>query len=350
MSWGIFTRLGATVAAGLVLVGCDSIRGSQEPITTSADLVNGAKGCMSDDIVLRQYNKKAWGDVADPKKPDGTKETDPTKTCPIGTASQREYRDMVIGYRLTAYNHRFREFSTELREAKVGIGLGAELLDAALDFAGAVFGSAGTKSILSAASGAANAGRNSVDVNVFYKQTLPAIVAKMEATRDTIILNIREKQQKSESEYPIDAALDDLTRVERSSSIERAIAAITEKTKTEADAADEKIREFKITRPLEMQEYLLSEPGRKRTAEFRAAYAKLNAEQAVLLGITKPAVENAKADKDIKDKFGSIDFSKLDATAKDNAYTAINMRWRAAQSQDELAKWEAAVNALVEKK
>ena len=341
-----FVRLvAATALLGFTVTGCDSIRGSQEPVTTSTDLFDYANGCMSDAVVLREYNSKAWESVLNKQAAPntgnlstdaaGNYSKDPKLVCPIGSLDRKQYRDMVIGYRIIIIDKRFDEFTKSLHVTKSGIGLGADILDAILDAAGTLFGSKGTKSILSAASGITNAGKDSFDVNIFFKKTVDALIAKMEANRDTVKAAIRKKQTGSDSEYSLDAAIDDLQRIQRAGSIDRAVADLTESAKREATEAQKNLDQVIIERTPADAGFIGSVAGRGYVKELLGLVTKLSDESAVNLAKNPPATSKS-ADAAAKLALNGNDIAKISPA---DAKALIRLRLSNAASKAELDKW-----------
>lgn len=222
MSWGILTRLGATVAVGLMVVGCDSIQGNQTPVFTAA-AENAAARKFDTATVVEEYFK-------------------------VGrTADQRaDYRDKIITLRMNAINTNYRAFVTELREARAGTGLAADGATTALGFLTVILGGAATKTALGAGVTAIGSAKGSFDKNVFYEQALAAVIAQMDAQRADITRDINLGMKLPASDYSLIFALDDLARLERAGSIESAIAGLTKDSKDKAKKAEDRSAEVKV--------------------------------------------------------------------------------------------------------
>lgn len=222
MSWGIFTRLGATVAAGLMVVGCDSIQGNQSPVFTAVD-ENAAARSITTEKAITEY-------FADSKSDE----------------QRKRYRDYVITLRLNAINTNYRVFITELREARAGSGLLADGTTTVLGLLTAVIGGAATKAALGAGTAAVGSAKGAFDKNVFYEKALAAIIAQMDTHRAIVGKSIADGMKLEADDYPLAFALDDLSRLERAGSVESAIAGITETAKASAKTAEDELARTKV--------------------------------------------------------------------------------------------------------
>ncbi len=317
MSGGIFTRLGAMVAVGLVLVGCDSIQGNQSPVFTAAEENAAARNITTSKVVEEYFQKDA--------------------------VKRQDFRDEIITRRMNAINTNYRVFITELREARAGTGLLADGTTTVLALLTAVIGGAGTKAALGAGTAAVGSAKGAFDKNVFYEKALAAVIAQMDTQRAIVTKEIRQGMKEPITNYPLISALDDLARLERAGSIESAIAGLTSAAERTARIEESKIQENTITRPAALAEYLVSPEGRKRAADFDAAMKKLSTDKIFTLAFTPP-VRNTLADELVKSNYGSVDVSKLsDADRKGISQDIVSRRYTASQSLEEMAAWEKAI-------
>lgn len=265
------------VTGGLVsaLTACDSFRGAQQPIDAPSTMVASAQRFSPDEAIVAFY---ASDDAA--RK----------------TLTRRQYRDQVVTLRLLAIDARYQAFVQELRGARAGVGLGADLITLVLGGLGTFVAGDTTKSVLAAGTAVVAGSRASFDKNLFYDQTLPAIVAQMDAERNKQLLVIRTGLSKAEDAYSLPDALFDLSQLERLGSIETAIKRITESATAQAKKTSDDLQTFSVTSSLENQKAILSTDGVKRRAALIQAVDKLDEAKAVQLAI-KPPVKNDAMDK-----------------------------------------------------
>jgi hypothetical protein len=209
------------------LAACDSFRGAQQPIDPPAVTVASATRFAPDEAILAFYS-------ADDISRRGL--------------SRRQYRDQVVTLRLLAIDARYQAFVQELRGARAGVGLGADLLTLVLGGLGTFIAGDATKSILAAGTATVAGARVSFDKNLFYDQTLPAIVAQMDAERNRQLLVIRAGLAKEEDSYSLPDAFFDLSQLERLGSIETAIKRITESATSQAKQTSDELQTFQRTK------------------------------------------------------------------------------------------------------
>jgi len=311
-----FTVLAPAMLA-LGLGACDSVRGWQEPIESTRMVVD--KYTIQDkatpiELLTKYYNERNPGQ------------------------GRKDFRDEYIDKRLIAINARFYHFTKEMREGKVGTGLGGDVVKLLLGAVGAVTGSAFTKSALNAASTAVTGATASFDKHVFYEAALPALIAQMNASRDTIILAIRNGQRKSAEEFSLADGLEHLQRLEQAGSIEDAIAKITAKATAAADAAKKDVLNADGASDAD-KKYLESAEGKQywdtvaRRADT-AGIAKIRAFAAK----APDSVNNAEADKKAADEIKRL------VTPTDPQYRGIvKDRIRLAKRKIELETWDKAL-------
>lgn len=309
-------KLLAPVLLALGLGACDSIRGWQEPIESTAPLVTANTRDSTAALLVEYY-----------------KESDPAK--------RKALRDLAIDQRLIAINARFYHFEKELREAKVGTGFGGDVIKLVLGAVGAVTGTAMTKSILSAASGGVTGATASFDKHVFYETALPALLAQMHATRDKVITAIRERQKTDVTQFSLGEGLELLQRVEQAGSIDAAISSITEKATKEAKDANAgvlAVNRVAIVRTPDDATYMASAEGRARVAKLLALVDKLDPVVAQKLALTPPVanvVNDATVDGEVKRANGNVSLAL--------ARRLLKYRLVYAAGSAELEKWEAVI-------
>jgi hypothetical protein len=306
-----------SASAGLTLLaGCDSFRGAQEPLEPPATQVASIARNYSVETTINAFYSP-----------------DPAARGGLG---QQDYRDKVVALRLIAIDARYQAFVQELRGARVGVGLGADIATLVLGGVGTFVGGSTAKSILAAATAVIAGSRISFDKNLFYDQTLPALLAQMDAERMTQLLVIRHGIAKPVATYTLPDALVDLEQLERLGSVETAIKKITETATAKAAIAAENLQRFTLTRSLTDQQFMTSADGLKLKDNLTKAIDSLDGAKAVALAL-RPPVRN-----DIADQAVSAMIPAGVAISPNQARFILRMRIQNAQGEKELQTWAAA--------
>lgn len=153
--------------------------------------------------------------------------------------SRRDYRDMVVAIYLSAVDAEFYEFRQQLSTSSKGSSLGLDLVVLALTGVAAVAKQSAVNELATAATVAGGA-RASIDKNLFFDKTLPALVAAMDAERARVRLAIAGKLELDEARYPMSAAFNDIYEYQLAGSIDRALSRVT--SVATSDAADAQAR------------------------------------------------------------------------------------------------------------
>lgn len=307
----------APFVLALALGACDSFRGWQEPLEATSTVVD--KYTIEQKSTPVELIQKYYRETA-------------------GQA-RRDFRDEYIDKRLIAINARFYHFIKELREGKVGTGLGGDVVKLVLGAVGAVTGSAMTKSVISAASGAVTGATASFDKHVFYETALPALIAQMTASRDTIILAIRNGQTKGTDEFSLANGLELLQRLEQAGSIEDAIAKITAKATADAAAAKKDVLNADGTTEAD-KAYLESDEGKAHKTRVIALVDKTSAAKARTFAEVAPSgVSNADADKKAEEELKKL----AAAPTVQQSRAIVKERVQRVKRKIELEVWEKAL-------
>ena len=216
-----------SACATATLAGCDSFRGAQEPIDPPATTVAAAREYPASQAIGAFYSNN------------------PTER---GGLTPQQYRDKIVALRLLAIDAQYRTFVTELRGAKSGVALGTDIATLVLGGVGTFVAGETTKSVLAAATAVIAGTRVSIDKNLFYDQTLPAIVSQMDAERAKQRLIIEQNLQRPATQYSLTDALKELSDYERLGSIETGIRKITGAATEEANKAENALKTFQRTK------------------------------------------------------------------------------------------------------
>lgn len=208
------------VAATLVvpLSGCSTFTGQPDPVVTVK---------MSDDIlasyripgVLRAYGR-------------------------LSGRAQRAYRDEVISVYLQAIDARYYQFRGNLNSEGKATSLGFDSLLTGLVSAAAL-SPTDASDIATVTTGVLGL-RSSVDKNLYFERTLPALLSAMDAERYRIRTSLSQHMNQDTAQFPLAAAFVELQEYQQAGSLNAAIAAVTSdasEDRSEAkDAFEKRIR------------------------------------------------------------------------------------------------------------
>lgn len=125
---------------------------------------------------------------------------------------RRDLRDGVAYGQLRAYDINFKAFQKALTGDRNAFSIGTDWILLGLNAAAAAIGGSAA---MSAASAGIVGAKGSVDKELFYQKTLPALIAQMEARRTGALLPIEQGLAKSDAEYSLHKALVDLSASEQ---------------------------------------------------------------------------------------------------------------------------------------
>jgi len=132
----------------------------------------------------------------------------------------------------------FGSFQQSIFREGVSTNLVSDLIILGLGAATATAGGAGLKAALGATSAGVAGARTSIDKNIYFEKTMPALLAQMLASRKTTLVKITQGLDKNTTLYPLNQALIDLEDYYNAGTIPGAIAAIAEQAGAAARAAD----------------------------------------------------------------------------------------------------------------
>lgn len=127
-----------------------------------------------------------------------------------GGLTRQQYRDAVVYGRLGVIDIRYDQFEKALTGTNNGLSMAADLTVLALNGLGATTGAAATKSALAAASAGVVGGKATINTDLFYQKTLPALITQMEAGRQKQLAIIKTGLTKCVDQYPLQEALNDV--------------------------------------------------------------------------------------------------------------------------------------------
>jgi hypothetical protein len=197
------TGLGLVAAGAAVLLsGCASVDGYPNRLEYSEQYVAEVGPYASPDAVLR-YNA----------------------TTDIATATL--LRNNTVTARIFSIDANFHQFVRDLTTQQNLSTVGVDWAAIGLASAGAVVGSSQTKAILAAISAGLLGAKASVDKDVFYNKTIPALITLMEGQRKIVLAQIYVGLKKSVTEYTLYQALADLDAYYNAGTINGALVGLT---------------------------------------------------------------------------------------------------------------------------
>lgn len=206
---------GALLFAAMSLSGCATIRGSQDGVAGLEP-----SNPVTIDTALQNYYKPADADRAG--------------------MSRRDYRDYIIGLYMRALDSKYEAFTDQLRAGGRGSGLGFDLLLLGLNGATALSG-VSTARDLATVTAVTSGARSSIDKRLYFEQSLPAMIAAMDAERASIKSDIATKQAQPAERYSLSNAIDDLTRLKQAGQVDSAVSRMTKASEADRDAEQERL-------------------------------------------------------------------------------------------------------------
>ena len=140
---------------------------------------------------------------------------------------QKEIRNGFIETRTALIDQGYAGFRQTLYTQRVGMNVGVDLATLGLNAVGAVTGSASAKTGLHALSGGLIGSKASIDKNVFFDRTMPALLAQMEAQRSALRLRMMGGMMVGPDRYPLMQARADLEEYYAAGTMVGAIGSIT---------------------------------------------------------------------------------------------------------------------------
>lgn len=233
----IFAMLGV---AAVGLGGCQSLQGYPAPLETPKQ----ALALVQADT--RPAAVTAYDGITDP-------------------ALRRTKRDQIVRARLYAIDVNYDDFVRTVSGQQKTFAIGADLVSAGLTGAATLAKSATTKTHLTTYASAALGVRSTVDKELFYSKTLPAVVSQMDASRKAVLAKIAEGLAKPDGDYPLVAALADLQDYYTAGTLNGALNQIAKDAGVKAQAAEDRIA--KVTTIATAYD----DPSRKLSAYWRKA-------------------------------------------------------------------------------
>lgn len=150
---------------------------------------------------------------------------------------KKAYRNRVLSIWLLAIDSRYDAFRRDLSRGMKGGNFGLDVLTLALTATGSVV--AGAADELSAAATGVGGARASLNREVYFEKTLPALVAYMDAERLEIRGQLLQGMNRSIAEYSLEQGFADLWRYQAAGSLDRAISKASDDATNRVSKAQE---------------------------------------------------------------------------------------------------------------
>jgi hypothetical protein len=169
-----------------------------------------------------------------------------------GGLTQEQYRDTVAYSRMEVIDINYYDFEAKLTGTYNLLDVGADFTTLILSGLGATTGAAATKAALAAASAGVIGANAAVNTDLFYKKTLPALVAQMRAGRQTMLVAIKYGLTNPVSKYSLDQALNDINSYYVAGTLPSAVSQVTSQAGAAIATANDqldKLRSVKYVAP-----------------------------------------------------------------------------------------------------
>jgi hypothetical protein len=201
-------RIVAVMMAALSTAGCATFEGAPRPVTSAMAITH-------------------LEETADIQEAIDAAADDPDR--------QRAIRNNAVWAHIRAADDRYREFLISVNKSMKGSNFGLDLAGVLVSSAGAVANGAANE--LSAAAAALTGARGTINRELYFERTLPAIEAAMRGNRLRVKTQIATHLLNDDvARYPLQQALADLNDYQLAASLN---AAIQEITTTSGNAADQ---------------------------------------------------------------------------------------------------------------
>ncbi|MDC0886985.1 hypothetical protein OAS19_04260 [Altererythrobacter sp.] len=238
----------------VMLGGCSTLQGRPSPVVDMTKLANYTQDNYAPYIVLPTYSSQFCQGMTG--QADGSKFKirnglannalkEVPNRCIRSNAEKRSYRDEVLFTYISAVDARYRNFIMAISsQKKYGGALASTLGLYTSALASVASGDLATG--FAASSTFMQGARGQLDKDLFYEQTLPALINLMEADRSRVRTSILEKLKADTGStaitYGMAEAMSDISRYEDAASIEKAVASLVRQAAKEAlDAETEEV-------------------------------------------------------------------------------------------------------------
>ena len=239
---------------GLLMVGCQTVKGGPERLYTAAEERASARDVTLPDMLDRYYSAR-------------------------NDTERIYFRNEYIARRMYIIDVEYTEYEGALTRERQEFGFATSMVSQGLNTAGAVFTPASTVRILSGLAGGVNAGRGFYDSELLLTKTVQIAQGHMRAQRDRVARTILFQRNRSSVEYPLSAALRDLEDYYRAGTITAGLIEAVGAAGEDAQiAAVDKARAQGIPDADMGRTILITDPGKPIPTVPRSRFAGVNPE------------------------------------------------------------------------
>lgn len=166
------------------------------------------------------------------------------QNCDNDPEKQKIYRNQVINARLYIIDHYYRRFIKKVQGERGTTNIGAELMVIGLNTAGIISSTKQLKDIFSALSLGVTGAKLSFDKNLYFEQTMPALVNKMDALRNKQLVVIRNNMKLSTDEYGLTDSFLDIRNYVLAGTVVGAVIGISESASEQNKEAKKELAEL----------------------------------------------------------------------------------------------------------
>ncbi|WP_157270786.1 hypothetical protein [Azohydromonas aeria] len=238
-----FGKYRLLLAACLALQGCAGLQGAPK--------WSPAVNLESDDALHATYLEKVYKANSD--------------------QDRGSLRNQFIEIRVGLIDQAYLTYKQSLYTQRVGSSVSTDIATLLLNAVGAGVSDVSTKTATSALSAVIIGSKVSIDKNVYFDTTLPALLSQMDARRDQVLARIRLGMLVDTTRYPMLQARRDLDDYYNAGSIFGAISSLTKQSSNAQVAAEQELikrlpTEAEITEQLKGQGFLVSKAADTQTS------------------------------------------------------------------------------------
>lgn len=315
--------LALSLCLGVLAAGCASIEGFPErvedPDTTLAEIRKAY--FLPDANVMDIYNAKT------------------------GAAEKQDYRNEVIANHMRAIDIRFGQFVADMNAQGNISNLSLDFIGVTSGAVGAAVTGATASRILSALSTVVAGERTSIDKNLYFEKTLPALFAIMEAERAKIRLNLLRASALPVSDLSLTEALSLLEQYYYAGTLPGAIAKLTSVAGDERSSSEQALTVVRDRK-------FLDQAARERVDSLLTLVGGLTNAQAIDVLANPPSPLDGFVDSFVKARLGGNTVDSAEGQRRlsqgDNAKNLLKsvVVLIEERSEENVEKWTATVRGL----
>lgn len=170
-------------------------------------------------------------------------------------AAQQHVRNQFIEIRVGLIDRRFSGFRDQIYTQRVGSAVGVEVATLVLNALGAAMPQESVKTATSGLSAGLIGTKSSIDKNVYFDRTLPALLAQMDSARSQVRERLLAGMTVDVVRYPLMQAAADLDAYFQAGTVSGAISAITTQASVAKQQAEQALRN-RLPSPEDLQREL----------------------------------------------------------------------------------------------